>query len=107
MTVENPRPGDRFRVTLEGTYRPAPGRLRVWESAGLPWGLMEHAVKVERIGPELVSGALYVDADGRGWEATRMHLHPVPESQAGLVRFDQAHMLPGLRRARLVADEDA
>lgn len=108
MSIEDPRPGDRFRVTFEGTYRAAPGRLHVGESAGLPWDwFMEHAVKVERIGPELVPGALYVDADGRGWEASCMHLHSVPESQAGLVRFDQAHTLPGLRRARLVADEDA
>jgi hypothetical protein len=107
MSIEDPRPGDRFRVTFEGTYRGAPGRLHVGESAGLPWGFTEHAVSVERIGPEIVPGALYVDADGRGWEASRHHLHPVPTSQAGLVRFDQAHTLPGLRRARLVPDEDA
>jgi hypothetical protein len=107
MSIEDPRPGDRFRVTFEGTYRTAPDRVHLGEHAGLPWGLItKHAVSVEPIGPEIVPGALYVDADGRGWEASRHHLHPVPTSQAGLVRFDQAHTL-GLRRARLVADEDA
>ena len=52
MSIEDPRSGDRFRVTFEGTFRAAPDRLWIGEGAGLSWGLIaEHAVTVAPIDP--------------------------------------------------------
>ena len=114
MTIENPRLGDRFRIVFEGAFRASPDRLHVGEGAGLSWRFTEHAVSVERISPEIVDGALYMDAHGNGWRGDNgwddgLWIVPICGDGPGRIPtpLEKSYTIPGLRRARLVAEDDA
>lgn len=108
MSIEDPRPGDRFRVVFEGTYTGV-GLLSVGPGAdGFSWlTITEYAVSVEPIAPEVTPG-LYMDSDDRPWKAVEVDgtIWLTPLLVGARVSADQAHTIPGLRRARLIPVED-
>jgi hypothetical protein len=106
------RDGDRVRVTFEGVWRTRDDDIAYLAAGGHNYHVRDHlypAASAELITPEIVTGAAYVDADGKAYLGGSQAgtLIGVGYNAGKLLTFGRNGSLPlpaGLRRAKVVPE---
>lgn len=119
MNINDLRCGDRFEVTFTATVKQTTtptgdtfAHFKVGEAAGLDAGfVVNNATTIKPINPVIVPGALYMAANGAPYQGSRAHGGHVHDFLGHLYGPDDdvtGRPLPaGLRRARLIPEDDA